>query len=105
MYLTVRDQNMVESGVTEGEKKHCQVLPVFFLLNEHNYNNTLNTKPQAKKQRFLKLSQKFPEEKQQLVEYNSYNIRKVLCKSFIISAESTVLISSGYSFVAVEVKV
>ena len=103
MYLTARDQNMVESGVTEGEKKHCQVLPVFFLLNEHNYNNPLNTKPQAKKQRFLKLSQKFPEEKQQLVEYNSYNIRKVLCKSFIISTESTVLVSSGYSFVAVEV--
>jgi len=50
-------------------------------VNEHN--NT-NTKPQAKKQRFLKLSKKFPEEKQQLVEENDAdNIRKVLCKSFI----------------------
>ena len=83
MYRSARDQNMVESGVTEGGKKHCQVLPVFFLLNEHNYNNTLNTKPQAKKQRFLKLSQKFPEEKQQLVEYNSYDIRKLLYKYII----------------------
>ena len=83
MYRSARDQNMVESGVTEGGKKHCQVLPIFFLLNEHNYNNTLNTKPQAKKQRFLKLSQKFPEEKQHLVEYNSYDIRKVLCKYII----------------------
>ena len=62
-------------------EKHCQVLPVFFFVNEHN--NT-NTKPQAKKQRFLKLSKKFPEEKQQLVEENDAdNIRKVLCKSFI----------------------
>ena len=61
MYLTASDQNMVESGVTEGGKKHCQVLRFFFLSNEHSYNNTLNTKPQAKKQRFLKLSQKFPE--------------------------------------------
>ena len=61
MYLTASDQNMVESGVTEGGKKHCQVLRFFFLLNEHSYNNTLNTKPQAKKQRFLKLSQKFLE--------------------------------------------
>ena len=53
----------------------------FFFMNEHN--NT-NTKPQAKKQQFLKLSQKFPDEKQQLVEENDAdNIRKVLCKSFI----------------------
>ena len=50
--------------------------PVFFFVNEHN--NT-NTKPQAKKQRFLKLSQKFPEEKQQLVEEkDADDIRKVL---------------------------
>ena len=62
-------------------EKHRQVQPVFFFVNEHN--NT-NTKPQAKKQRFLKLSQKFPEEKQQLVEEkDADNIRKVLCKSFI----------------------
>ena len=54
-------------------KKYCQVLPVFVFVNEHN--NT-NTKPH---QRFLKLSKKFPEEKQQLVEENDAdNIRKVL---------------------------
>ena len=60
-YVTARDQSIVESGVTEGGKDtagSCQ-----FYLNEHN--NT-NTKPQSKEQRFLKLSQKFPE--QQLVE-------------------------------------
>ena len=57
-------------------EKHRQVLPVFFFVNEHN--NTI-TKPQAKKQRFLKLSQKFPEEKQQLVEEkDADNMRKVL---------------------------
>ena len=50
-YITARDQSMVESGVTEGGK----TLPVFFFVNE--YNNT-HTKPQAKKQRFLKLSHK-----------------------------------------------
>ena len=63
-------------------EKHCQILPVFFFsVNEHN--NT-NTKPQAKKQRFVKLSKNFPEEKQQLVKENDAdNIRKVLCKSFI----------------------
>ena len=46
-------------------------------MNEHN--NT-KMKPQAKKQRFLKLSQKFPvEEKQQLVEEkDADDIRKVL---------------------------
>ena len=54
-YITSRDQSMVESGVTEGGK----TLPVFFFVNEHNniHNNT-NMKPQAKKQRFSKLSQK-----------------------------------------------
>ena len=54
----------------------------FFFMNEHN--NT-NTKPQAKKQRFLKLSQKLPEEKEQLLEEKDADkiIRKVLCKSFI----------------------
>ena len=51
-YITARDQSMVESGVTaEGGK----TLPVFFFVNEHN-NTTM--KPQAKKQRFSKLSQK-----------------------------------------------
>ena len=79
-YITAHDQSMVESGVAEGGKntaRSCQ----FFSVNEHN--NT-NTKPQAKKQWFLKLSQKFPEEKQQLVEEkDAGNIRKVLCKSFI----------------------
>ena len=44
-----------------------------------NENNNTKTKPQAKKQRFLKLSLKFPEEKQQLVEEkDADNIRKVL---------------------------
>ena len=69
-------------------------------------------KPQAKKQQFV-----ISEWKQQLVEKNDADItRKVLCKSFIqrfrelnlrsyISIKSTVLIRSGYSFVAVEVKV
>ena len=54
-YITARDQSMVESGVTEGGK----TLPDFFFVNEHNniHNNT-NMKPQAKKQRFSKLSQK-----------------------------------------------
>ena len=57
-------------------QKAGKTLPVFFFVNEHN--NT-NTKPQAKKQRFLKLSQKFPEEKQQLVEEkDADDIRKVL---------------------------
>ena len=50
-YITARDQSMVESGVTEGRKPQ----PIFFFVNEHK--NT-NRKPQAKKQRFLKLSQK-----------------------------------------------
>ena len=55
-------------------EKHRRVLPVFFFVNEHN---TI-TKAQAKKQRFLKLSQKFPEEKQQLVEEkDADDIRKV----------------------------
>ena len=80
--FTACDQSMVESGMTKGGKntaRSCQFF--FFSVNEHN--NT-NTKPQAKKQRFLKLSQKFPEEKQQLVEEkDADNIRKVLCKSFI----------------------
>ena len=62
-------------------QKAGKTLPVFFFVNEHN--NT-NTKPQAKNQQFLKLSQKFPEEKQQLVEENDAdNTRKVLRKSFI----------------------
>ena len=62
-------------------EKHRQVQPVFFFVNK---NNNTKTKPQAKKQRFLKLSQKFLEEKQQLMEENdAHNTRKVLCKSFI----------------------
>ena len=52
-YITARDQSMVKSGVTEGGK----TLPVFFFVNEPNNLNT-NIKPQAKKQRFLKSSQK-----------------------------------------------
>ena len=80
--FTACDQSMVESGMTKGGKntaRSCQFF--FFSVNEHN--NT-NTKPQAKKQRFVKLSKNFPEEKQQLVKENDAdNIRKVLCKSFI----------------------
>ena len=54
-YITARDQSMVESGVTEGGK----TLPVFFFVNEHNnIQNNTNMKPQAKKHRFSKLSQK-----------------------------------------------
>ena len=48
-YIKARDQSMVEGGVAEGGK----TLAVFFFSNEHN--NT-NTKPQTKKQRFLKSS-------------------------------------------------
>ena len=60
--------------MTEGGKNTAN----FFFVNEHN--NT-NTKAQAKKQRYLKLSQIG---KQQLVEEkDADNIRKVLCKSFI----------------------
>ena len=70
-YITARGQSSVESGVTEGWKNTAS-----FLFRERN--NT-NTKPQAKKQRFV-----IPEEKQQLVEEkDADNIRKVLCKSFI----------------------
>ena len=50
-YITARDQSMVESGVTEGGKNTAS----FLFLTEHN--NT-NKTPQAKKQRFAKLSQK-----------------------------------------------
>ena len=59
-------------------QKAGKTLPVFFFVNEHN--NT-NTKAQAKKQWFLKLSQI---EKQQLVEEkDADNIRRVLSKSSI----------------------
>ena len=54
-YITAGDQGMVESGVTEGGKNTAS-----FLFREwtqqHNINT--NTKPKAKKQRFLKSSQK-----------------------------------------------
>ena len=56
-YIAVRDQGMVESGMTEGGKntaRSCQ-FEVFNCVNEHN--NT-NTKPQAEKKQFLKSSQK-----------------------------------------------
>ena len=48
---TASDQSMVERSVTAGEKNTAR----FFFVNEHN--NT-NMKPQAKKKRFSKLSQK-----------------------------------------------
>ena len=98
-------QHVIKAWWKVAWQKAGKTLPVFFFVNEHN--NT-NTKPQAKKQRFLKLSQKFPEEKQQLVEEkDADNIRKVLCKSFIQCfwelnlcwcTELTVLVRSGYSF-------
>ena len=52
-YIAARDQSMVKSGMTEGGKNTAAVL---FFVNEHNLNT--NTKLQAKKQRFLKSSQK-----------------------------------------------
>ena len=79
--FTACDQSMVESAMTKGGKNTARSCQFFFSVNEHN--NT-NTKPQAKKQQFVKLSKNFPEEKQQLVKENDAdNIRKVLCKSFI----------------------
>ena len=69
-------QHVIKAWWKVVRQKAGKTLPAFFFVNEHN--NT-NTKPQAKKQRFLKLSKKFPEEKQQLVEENDAdNIRKVL---------------------------
>ena len=76
-YITARDQSMVESGVTESGKNTASLF--FSWMNTSNLNT--NTKPQAKKQRFLKSSQK---RKQQLVEEkDADNIRKLLSKSFI----------------------
>ena len=79
-YITARDQSMVERGVTEGGKNTARSCQFSF----SKMSNNTNTKPEAKKQRFLKLSQKFPEGKQQLVEEkDADNIRKVISKSFI----------------------
>ena len=50
-FNTARDQSMVESGVTEGEKNTSSFL--FYCVN-----TTAQMNPQAKKQRFPKLSQK-----------------------------------------------
>ena len=76
-YITAPNQSMVESGVTESGKNTASFF--FSWMNTSNLNT--NTKPQAKKQRFLKSSQK---RKQQLVEEkDADNIRKLLCKSFI----------------------
>ena len=73
-------QHVIKAWWKVAWQKAGKTLPVFFFVNEHNNLNT-NTKPQAKKQRFLKFSQ---ERKQQLVEEkDADNIRKVLCKSFI----------------------
>ena len=69
-------QHVIKAWWKVAWQKAGKTLPVFFFVNEHN--NT-NTKPQAKKQRFLKLSKKFPEEKQQLVaENDADSVRKVL---------------------------
>ena len=71
-------QHMIKAWWKVAWQKAGKTLPVFIFVNEHN--NT-NTKAQAKKQRFLKLSQIG---KQQLVdEKDADNIRKVLCKSSI----------------------
>ena len=44
-YITARDQSIVESGVTEGGKKHCQVLPVFYSwMNPTTQTQSLNLK-------------------------------------------------------------
>ena len=76
-YITARDQSMVESGVTESGKNTASLF--FSWMNTSNLNT--NTKPQAKKQRFLKSSQK---RKQKLVEEKDADkIRKLLSKSFI----------------------
>ena len=84
-YITARDHSMVESGVTLGEKntaRSCQFSSSSSALMDTT-TQTRNLKL-SKKQRYLKLSQKFPEEKQQLLEEkDADNIRKVLCKSFI----------------------
>ena len=67
-------------------QKAGKTLPVpasFFSVNEHTAT-TQTRSFKLKSNHFLKLSQKFPEEKQQLVEEkDADNIRKVLCKSFI----------------------
>ena len=81
--------------------------------DEHNKSPQHKHKASSYKATIFKV---IPEEKQQLVEEkDAENIRRVLCKSFtqwfwelnlcFISTESTVLIRSGYSFVAVQVKV
>ena len=69
-----RDQSVVESRVTEGGKnQHCQ----FSFLS----NTTTQTQSLKLNATIFKV---VLEEKQQLVEEkDAYNIRKVLCKSFI----------------------
>ena len=58
-YITVRDQSMVESGVTEGGKnQHCQF--------SFSWMNT-TTQTQSLKQKAT-IFKVIPEEKQQLVE-------------------------------------
>ena len=54
-YITARDQSMVESGVTKGGKNTASFL---FRYEHNNIPNNTNMKPQAKKQRFSKSSQK-----------------------------------------------
>ena len=72
------DRNTLSNVPRSPDITRENTLPVFFFVNEHKNTNT-NTKPQAKKQRFLKLSG--PEEKRQLVEEKyADNTRKVLCK-------------------------
>ena len=50
-------QHMINAWQKVGWQKAGKTLPVFIFVNEHNNLNT-NMKPQAKKQQFLKSSQK-----------------------------------------------
>ena len=52
-YITARDQSMVEISETKGGKNTAS-----FLFREMNTTTQTVMKPQAKKQRFSKLSQK-----------------------------------------------
>ena len=75
-YIAARDQSMVESGVTEGGKNTARSSQ--FSLSWMN-TTTQKRSLKLKSNDFLKLSQKFPEEKQQLVEEkDADNMRKVL---------------------------
>ena len=75
-------QHMIKAWWKVAWQKAGKTLLVFFFVNFVEEHNNTNTKPQAKKQWFLKLSQKrnscYWKKKMQIII-----IRKVLCKSFI----------------------